>query len=156
MPLTNEKGIRIIRKVIKKVFRIFGIFTTAYVNSKTCKIKLIVVYNRPKNNPITGKIRIIKIEYIHFTDRLVNIVLGKKCWKAKWMNKLAYGMQKKNSHSSIGNPQKARPEWYLWLKLQTPIRVKMMSQTIKNKAAMEIPDKTALHRLIKRIRLSKL
>lgn len=50
----------------------------------------------------------------------------------------------KNSHSSMGKPKKSTPEWYLGLKLQTPILVKIISQIIKKIAVMIMAEKTAL------------
>lgn len=65
-------------------------------------------------------------------------------------------MQIKNNHSSIGNSKNSMPEWYFGLKLQTPILVKIISQTIKNIAVIIIAGKTDRQRFTNRIRGSKL
>jgi hypothetical protein len=65
-------------------------------------------------------------------------------------------MQIKNSHSSRGKSKNSIPEWYLGLKLQTPILVNIISQIIKKIAVMRIEEKTAFQRFIYFILFSKL
>ncbi len=65
-------------------------------------------------------------------------------------------MQIKNSHSSIGKSKNSIPEWYLGLKFQTPILVKITSQIIKKIAVMNIAVNIAFHLLMYRILGSKL
>lgn len=65
-------------------------------------------------------------------------------------------MQIKNNHSSIGKSKNSIPEWQRGLKLQTPILVKIISQTIKKLAVRIIDEKTAFHLLIYFILFSKL
>lgn len=65
-------------------------------------------------------------------------------------------MHIKNNHSSMGKSKNSMPEWYRGLKLQTPILVKMISQTIKKMAVKIMEEKTAFQRFIYCILFSKL
>lgn len=56
----------------------------------------------------------------------------------------------------MGKSKNSIPEWYLGLKLQTPILVKNMSQIMKKIAVIQIAEKTDFQRFIYLILLSKL
>ena len=69
---------------------------------------------------------------------------------------LAYGIQIKNNHSSIGKSKNSIPVWYRGLKLQTPILVKITSQIMKKIAVISIAEKIAFHLFMYFILFSKL
>jgi hypothetical protein len=71
--------------------------------------------------------------------RFENSDSGQRVRKIIYRNKQLNGIVKKNNTSSKGRLYRFMPLRYVELKCHTPIFVKIISQTMKNKAVKDIP-----------------